>query len=70
MPALPITTDQIVITASRAPESQAQSAASTTIIDGQTIELEGNSCEAIKSGDHMLSARFPCNVVVTPPIPK
>ena len=38
MPALPITTDQIVITASRAPESQAQSAASTTIIDGQTIE--------------------------------
>jgi vitamin B12 transporter len=38
MPALPIDTDQIVITASRAPEIQAQSAASTTIIDGQRIE--------------------------------
>jgi vitamin B12 transporter len=38
MPALPIDTDQIVITASRAPETQAQSAASTTIIDGQRIE--------------------------------
>jgi len=38
MPALPIPTDQIVITASRAPESAAQTPASVTIIDGQTIE--------------------------------
>ena len=38
MPATPIDTDQIVITASRAPENQAQAAASTTIIDGQRIE--------------------------------
>jgi vitamin B12 transporter len=38
MPALPINTDQIVITASRAPENQTQAAASTTIIDGQRIE--------------------------------
>jgi vitamin B12 transporter len=38
MPALPIDTDQIVITASRAPESQAQTPASVTIIDQQRIE--------------------------------
>lgn len=38
MPALPIDTDQIVITASRAPEPQAQSPASVTIIDSQEIE--------------------------------
>jgi vitamin B12 transporter len=38
MPALPIDTDQIVITASRAPESQAQTPASVTIIDQQAIE--------------------------------
>ena len=38
MPALPVDTDQIVITASRAPESQAQTPASATIIDQQTIE--------------------------------
>jgi vitamin B12 transporter len=38
MPALPIDTDQIVITASRAPESEAQTPASVTIIDQQTIE--------------------------------
>jgi len=38
MPALPITTDQIVITASRAPESEAQTPASVTIIDQQRIE--------------------------------
>jgi vitamin B12 transporter len=37
MPALPIDTDQIVITASRAPESQAQTPASVSIIDQQTI---------------------------------
>jgi vitamin B12 transporter len=38
MPALPIDTNQIVITASRAPESEAQTAASVTIIDQQQIE--------------------------------
>ncbi|HEX3422014.1 MAG TPA: hypothetical protein VHS33_01235, partial [Sphingomicrobium sp.] len=38
MPALPIDTDQIVITASRAPETQAQSPASVTIIDSQEID--------------------------------
>ena len=38
MPALPIDTDQIVITASRAPESEAQTPASVTIIDQQRIE--------------------------------
>ena len=39
MPALPIHTDQIVITASRAPESEAQTPASVTIIDQRRIEL-------------------------------
>ena len=38
MPALPIPTDQIVITASRTPETAAQTPASVSIIDGQTIE--------------------------------
>ena len=38
MPALPIDTDQIVITASRAPESESQTPASVTIIDQQRIE--------------------------------
>jgi vitamin B12 transporter len=38
MPALPIDTNQIVITASRAPESEAQTPASVTIIDQQRIE--------------------------------
>jgi vitamin B12 transporter len=38
MPALPIDTDQIVITASRAPEQQSQTPASVTIIDGKLIE--------------------------------
>jgi vitamin B12 transporter len=38
MPALPIDTDQIVITASREPESEAQTPASVSIIDQQTIE--------------------------------
>jgi len=38
MPVLPIDTDQIVITASRAPESEAQTPASVTIIDRQRIE--------------------------------
>ena len=38
MPALPIDSDQIVITASRAPESEARTAASVTIIDRKRIE--------------------------------
>jgi vitamin B12 transporter len=38
MPALPIDTSQIVITASRAPQSEAETAASVTIIDSQEIE--------------------------------
>jgi len=42
MPALPIDTDQIVITASRTPEREAQSAASATIIDQPRIERLGD----------------------------
>ena len=38
MPTLPIDTNQIVITASRSPESEAQTPASVTIIDQQLIE--------------------------------
>lgn len=38
MPLLPVDTDQIVITASRAPESQAETPASVTIIDEKEIE--------------------------------
>ena len=38
MPALPIDTSQIVITASRAPESEAETPATVTIIDSQQIE--------------------------------
>lgn len=38
MPALPIDTNQIVVTASRAPETEAQTPASVTIIDQQRIE--------------------------------
>ena len=38
MPALPIDTSQIVITASRAPQAEAQTAASVIIIDQQRIE--------------------------------
>ena len=41
MPALPIDTDQIVITASRAPETEARTPASVTIIDQQRIERLG-----------------------------
>jgi vitamin B12 transporter len=41
MPALPIVTDQIVITASRAPEQEARTPASVTIIDGKRIERLG-----------------------------
>ena len=42
MPALPIDIDQIVITASRAPEQEARSAASATIIDQQRIDRLGD----------------------------
>lgn len=38
MPALPIDTDQIVITASRVPEQESQTPTSVTIIDGKKIE--------------------------------
>ena len=38
MPALPVDTNQIVITASRAPDTQAQTPASVTIIDSERIE--------------------------------
>jgi len=38
MPALPIDTNQIVITTSRAPETEAQTPASVTVIDQQRIE--------------------------------
>lgn len=38
MPALPINTDQIVITASRSPETEVESPASVTIIDSQEVE--------------------------------
>ena len=38
MPALPVDTNQIVITASRAPESESQTPASVTIIDQQLIQ--------------------------------
>ena len=38
MPGLPLDTDQIVITASRVPETQAETPASVTIIDQQKIE--------------------------------
>ena len=41
MPALPIQADQIVITASRSPEAEAQTPASVTIIDGQQLERLG-----------------------------
>jgi vitamin B12 transporter len=41
MPALPIDTDQIVITASRAPEQEARTPASATIIDQTRIERLG-----------------------------
>src|SRR3954451_14233789 len=41
MPALPITTDQIVITASLAPQAETQSPASLTIIDQLEIERLG-----------------------------
>ena len=41
MPALPIDTDQIVITASRAPEQESQTPASVTIIDAERIQRLG-----------------------------
>src|SRR6476619_7205185 len=41
MPALPIDTDQIVITASRAPEGESQTPASVSIIDQPQIDRLG-----------------------------
>ena len=41
MPVIPIETDQIVITASRVPEPETQTAASVTIIDSDEIERLG-----------------------------
>jgi vitamin B12 transporter len=43
MPALPIDTDRIVITASRAPESEARTPASATILDRHEIERLGEA---------------------------
>ena len=43
MPALPIDTDQIVITASRAPETQSETPASVTILDHPKIERLGDA---------------------------
>jgi uncharacterized protein YegL len=37
------------------------------IVDGSTIELVGPACEAIQSGDHTLSASFPCEAIIKPP---
>src|SRR5438445_1666873 len=42
MPALPIDTDQIVITASRAPEQEARTHASVTIVDKKRVERLGD----------------------------
>src|SRR5438445_571709 len=42
MPALPIDTNQIVITASRAPEPEAQTPASVTIVDKKRVERLGD----------------------------
>ena len=41
MPALPIDSDQIVITASRAPDAEARTPASVTIIDKKRVERLG-----------------------------
>jgi uncharacterized protein YegL len=37
------------------------------IVDGSTIELVGAACQSIQSGEHTLSASFPCEVIVQPP---
>jgi vitamin B12 transporter len=42
MPALPIDTDQIVITAARVPEKEGDSAASVTLLDSERIERLGD----------------------------
>lgn len=46
MPALPVPTDQIVITASRTPEPEAQTPASVSIVDSQEIEDLGDPLAA------------------------
>jgi hypothetical protein len=37
------------------------------VVDGSTIELVGSACDSIQAGKHMLSASFPCEVIVKPP---
>ncbi|HEX6274899.1 MAG TPA: vWA domain-containing protein [Polyangiaceae bacterium] len=37
------------------------------IVDGSTIELVGAACQSIQSGEHTLTASFPCEVIVQPP---
>jgi hypothetical protein len=37
------------------------------IVDGSTLELVGAACDAIQSGDHTLSASFPCEAIIKPP---
>jgi hypothetical protein len=37
------------------------------IVDGSTIELVGSACDSIQSGEHTLSASFPCEAIVNPP---
>ncbi|MEA3058355.1 MAG: vitamin transporter [Sphingomonadales bacterium] len=46
MPALPIDTSQIVITASRAPQQESQTPASVTIVDAERIERLGDPLAA------------------------
>ncbi len=41
MPALPVDTNQIIVTASRAPDTQAETAASATLLDAERIERLG-----------------------------
>ena len=43
MPALPIDTDQIVITAARVPEKESESTASVTVLDSERIERLGDA---------------------------
>jgi hypothetical protein len=37
------------------------------IVDGSTIELVGTACDSIQSGEHTLTASFPCEAIVEPP---
>jgi hypothetical protein len=38
------------------------------VIECKNIELVGTACDAIKTGEHSVSARFPCDAVVRPPL--